>query len=1485
MLSNLKFYMKMENGIKNTHLSNEKSEAYTQSDNPISAILGYETEVIPSSETNFSISSPKTQSTIVFPDKSTNRDIQLFDLAPIAYLIVDENQNIIEANKALKLFVGIEDDLYNKSLKSYIHFEDYGSFNLQWIKLLDSKKQQQSEVRWINSNGQRLFVKLDFNLNWNIDALEILIALTDITIQKQIEDTQSFLLGYSWTKTAQDFFESLAEYLYTSLGADYVCIDRLIPGGLEAQTVAVYFDGKFEDNVRYALEDTPCGKVSGQEVCCFPSKVRNLFPNDEVLQEMVAESYAGITLWGSNGTAIGLIAVISREALADTKLTEIVLKQVSIRAASELEHRHNEKVIRMSEERFSKAFYHSPMGINIFRLSDGVSVNSNNAYLSLIGYSKKEIDISKRKKAEISLQESELKFRSVLDHSKDAIYRVNLQSGLYEYISPSLENLFGYTIDDMNTYQIEGAFKLVYPEDLPLTVAGIAKLEKTGSVILEYRLRSKNGDYRWISNTMSLIKDENGKPLYRDGIFRDITEGKKAEDSILQAKEEWERTFNSIPDLIAIIDPNNKILRANKAMADRIGLTENQCPGIECFKAIHNMDHAPAFCPHSKTVNDGHMHEVEIFEQQLNGDFIVTTTPLMNKSGEMIGSVHVARDISDRKKAEDLLRQSEERYRALFERSLSIMMLIDPDTAEIRNVNQAACDYYGWEQDEFLTKYISDINLITREEAIRNMQNAKNELQNHFFFKHRLANGEIRDVEVYSCPLEFNGEISLFAIIHDITESKKLEEALCESEYFFRESQRAGFIGSYKTDFVNNSWESSEVLNQIFGIEKKYFKDFNSFLDIIHPDDRMAISRFMTDEAFSKGIEFNHEFRIIRKNDTETRWVHGLGKIGYNEDQRVISLVGTIQDITDRKKYELELERMNRTLSALNKSSHVMALSVEENEYLKQVCNIVVNDCGFKMVWIGFAEKDEAKTVRPVASAGFNDNYLNTIRLSWGDNEYGHGPTGTAIRTGEISYRKNMLTDLAFEPWREQAFKRGYASSIGFPLKTDKQAFGAITIYSSESDPFNKDQIDLLSKLANDLVHGITTIRLRAAHHKAEIALRKSHENLEELVKLRTRELEITNEHLSNEIKIRVEQEYHLVVAEEKYRTVADFTYNMETWIDTNGNYIYVSPSCEKVTGYTAYDFINDPKLMVNITHPDDMELVKEHFEEKVKGHLHNCNLDFRIITKEGKERWIGHSCQTVYNEKGEWIGQRGSNRNINKQKESEKVLIESEKHLRALAHRMDSIAEEERIRIAREIHDEIGHLLTALKYDTEGLINHSEFSQEHITEELTGMVSMIESLIDSVRKIATELRPGILDHMGLLAAIEWKIKQFRLKSRICCEYKIEEMDVEFTKNETTFIYRILQEIFTNTTRHAQATHMWISITKKDDLFIMKVRDNGVGFDVPLSLQKGSLGMMGMRERAMSIGGEIQIESAPGIGTTTTFLLKKIDLNDKNISL
>ena len=141
----------------------------------------------------------------------------------------------------------------------------------------------------------------------------------------------------------------------------------------------------------------------------------------------------------------------------------------------------------------------------------------------------------------------------------------------------------------------------------------------------------------------------------------------------------------------------------------------------------------------------------------------------------------------------------------------------------------------------------------------------------------------------------------------NITERRKVEEALKESEYFFKESQKVAFIGSYKTEFSKGYWESSEVLDQIFGIDKDYDRTVPGWIELVHPGDREMMSTYLEEEVLGRRKPFNKEYRIVRKNDGQIRWVHGLGQAKFDDSGNALSLIGTIQDITVRKKIEEDL--------------------------------------------------------------------------------------------------------------------------------------------------------------------------------------------------------------------------------------------------------------------------------------------------------------------------------------------------------------------------------------------------------------------------------------------------------------------------------------------------------------------------------------------------------------------------------------------------
>ena len=235
-----------------------------------------------------------------------------------------------------------------------LHPEDRAAAEAGVQAALRGDQEYTHEFRILNSNGEVRTIKADGLTFRDLEGRPVRMIGTnvDITDRKRLEAVQTFLAQTSIGVQGESFFNALARFLAHSLGMDFVCIDRLEGDGLSARTLAVWTDGHFEDNVTYALKDTPCGEVVGKGVCCFPASVAQFFPHDQVLQELRAESYLGVTLFDHLGQPIGLIAVIGRNPLGDSSFAKLTLDQVSARAAAELERLDAIAAIRESEGRY-----------------------------------------------------------------------------------------------------------------------------------------------------------------------------------------------------------------------------------------------------------------------------------------------------------------------------------------------------------------------------------------------------------------------------------------------------------------------------------------------------------------------------------------------------------------------------------------------------------------------------------------------------------------------------------------------------------------------------------------------------------------------------------------------------------------------------------------------------------------------------------------------------------------------------------------------------------------------------------------------------------------------------------------------------------------------------------------------------------------------------------------------------------------------------
>ncbi|MGB9406786.1 MAG: HD domain-containing phosphohydrolase, partial [Terracidiphilus sp.] len=205
-------------------------------------------------------------------------------------------------------------------------------------------------------------------------------------------------------------------------------------------------------------------------------------------------------------------------------------------------------------------------------------------------------------------------------------------------------------------------------------------------------------------------------------------------------------------------------------------------------------------------------------------------------------------------------------------------------------------------------------------------------------------------------------------------------------------------------------------------------------------------------------------------------------------------LVDELEDrVTDRTRelettneslrlHDLALGKANRTLSTLSACNQALVRAANETELLNSICRLIVETGGYRMAWVGFPEQDPAKAVRPVAQYGHEEGFLTAGKFSWADTELGRGPTGTALRTGTIQVNQNFLTNPALAPWREEALKRDYQSSIALPLEGSAGILGVLTLDAAEPDAFDETEVALLQELAGDLAFGIETFRMRVEH-------------------------------------------------------------------------------------------------------------------------------------------------------------------------------------------------------------------------------------------------------------------------------------------------------------------------------------------------------------------------------------------------------------------
>jgi PAS domain S-box-containing protein len=351
---------------------------------------------------------------------------------------------------------------------------------------------------------------------------------------------------------------------------------------------------------------------------------------------------------------------------------------------------------------------------------------------------------------------------------------------------------------------------------------------------------------------------------------------------------------------------------------------------------------------------------------------------------------------------------------------------------------------------------------------------------------------------------------------------------------------------------------------------------------------------------------------------------------------------------------------------------------------------------------------------------------------------------------------------------------------------------------------------------------------------------------------------------LRHEERRRAHLEVARVSDEARFRLLADHARDLiyRYRLAPEPGFEYVSPSSTALTGYSPEEHYADPLLGVKLVHPDDQALLQRLSQDPDAA---EAPLTLRWQRKDGQVIWTEQVNRMVYDEQGRPVALEGIARDISERKRVEQKLRESAEQLRLLSRRLVEAQERERRAIARELHDEVGQVLTGLKLTLSVV---SANAPPNLSASLADAQAAIGELMGRVRSLSLDLRPALLDDMGLLPALDWYLERYTRRTGVQVELRQQGLDRRFSTEVETVAYRTIQEALTNVARYAGVSAAKVRLLADEQRLMLRVDDSGSGFDCEAAIDaRATGGLSGMQERVELIDGLLTIESAPGAGT------------------